>query len=133
MAVVSDPGASQSKAISTTTDETGTASYVFTITTAGTYYLWGRVLAPTTALDSFYVAMDTGAEDVYDAAEGTWSTGWQWTRLNGRNGTSTPLTLNPRSFSLSAGTHTLKIRGRERGTELDRVFMTNDAAAIPAP
>ena len=45
--------------------------------------------------DSFYAKTD-GPEDVFDDAENTWSPNWQWSVLNGRNGTGVPLTLDPR-------------------------------------
>jgi hypothetical protein len=63
-------------------------------------------------------------------AEGTWSTAWQWTLVNGRAG-STPLTLNPRLFTLSTGTHTLTFAGREPYTRLDQVIVTNDLTYVP--
>ena len=117
--------------IVTSTTDAGTAAWTFSVPSAGTYYVWSRVLSATEKQDSFYVKMDSGAEDVYDTAQGTWSPNWQWTRLNGRGGTGMPLTINPRTFSLSAGSHTLTFRGRETSTLLDRIIVTTDASFVP--
>ena len=86
--------------------------------------------ARATNQDSFFVSVDGGQEDIYDAAEGSWSNSWQWTKVNGRNGGS-PLALNPRTFKLSAGKHTITFRGREANTPLDRIFITNSLSARP--
>jgi hypothetical protein len=117
--------------IQTATANSGTGSWSFSVPSSGTYYVWGRVHAVDADHDSFFVKMDSGTEDIYDAAEGLWSPNWQWTRVNGRNGTPVPLTLNPRTFSLSAGAHTLTFRGRETSTWLDRVIVTNDPGFVP--
>jgi hypothetical protein len=75
--------------------------------------------------------MDGGAEDVFDVAYGTWGPDWQWSRVNGRGGSGQPLTINPRVFTLTAGTHTLKFRDRDRYTKLDRVILTPDQNFVP--
>jgi len=131
MESASDWGAFGGQFVKTTSSNAGTDSWTFSVPSSGTYYVWGRVRAIDGVHDSFYVKMDSGSEDVYDCAQGTWSSSWQWTKLNGRNGTTTPLTLNPRTFSLSAGSHTLTFRGREADTWLDRVIVTNDGSFVP--
>jgi hypothetical protein len=130
MAVYSDSGAFGGQYVRTLSANAGTDAFTFTAPSDGTYYVWGRVRAVDEVHDSFYVKMDSGSEDVYDVVT-SWGTSWQWTRLNGRNGTSTPRTLNPRTFSLSAGSHTLTFRGREADTWLDRVIVTNDGSFVP--
>ena len=97
---------------------------------SGAYLIWCRVLGPDGSHDSFFVSMDGGAEDVYDMAERTWSPQFQWTRVNGRNG-GDPLTLNPRTFALTAGVHTLTFRAREAGAVLDRLIVTADTSFVP--
>jgi hypothetical protein len=131
MAGTSDPGAFGGKYISSAVAESGTGAWTFSVPSAGTYVVWCRVKSPNSSEDSFYVKMDSGAEDIYDTAEGVWGPGWQWTRVNGRGGTGVPLTLNPRTFSLSAGSHSLRLRGREKNTRADRVIVTNDLSFVP--
>src|SRR6185295_12455799 len=101
-------------------------SLTITVPTTDTYYVWARVLASDSSGDSFYVSMDSGTEDVYDVAENIWSTQWQWTNVNGRGTSGVPLTLNPRTFALTAGTHIIKFRVRDANSKLDRIFITND-------
>lgn len=131
MAPANDAGAFNGEYIVSAVAESGTGVWTFSVPSAGTYVVWCRVKSPTANQDSFWVKMDAGVEDVYDTAEGTWQPGWQWTRVNGRGGSGIPLTLNPRTFSLSSGTHTLTLRGREAGTKADRVIVTNDLAFVP--
>lgn len=126
-----DGGAFGGKYVSSSVADSGTGTWTFSVPSAGTYVVWCRVKSPDATQDSFFVKMDSGAEDVYDTAEGTWSPNWQWTRLNGRGGTGVPLTLNPRSFSLTAGSHSLTFRGREKLARVDRVLVTNDLAFVP--
>jgi hypothetical protein len=117
--------------ISSSTQDAGTAVLTVNVPSAGTYYVWGRVLAPDDSHDSFYSKANGGSEDIYDDAQGTWSPNWQWTVLNGRGGTDVPLTIDPRTFSLAAGANTIVFRGREPGSKLDRILVTNDASYVP--
>lgn len=107
----------------------GSVSLAVNVTQADTYYIWCKILAPTYANDSFFVSVD-GKEDIFDAAEGKQSANWQWARVNGRNG-GAPLSLNPRTFSLSQGTHTIVIRAREVKAAVDRILITNDPNYVP--
>ncbi len=131
MTASADPGAFSEGYVSSDADEQGRVSWDFEIPSAAQYVVWCRVLAPDASHDSFYVSMDSGAEDVYDVAEGAWSGSWVWTRLNGRGGGS-PMTIDPRSFDLSLGTHRLTFRTRESGTKLDRLVITSDPEFVPA-
>ncbi len=109
----------------------GTATWTLTVPTAGDYYVWCRVLAPGASNDSFFATPGGSEEDVYDDAEGTWSPGWQWSRLNGRAGTGIPLTLNPRILTLAAGSNTLMFRGRDAHSKVDRILITDDPDFVP--
>jgi hypothetical protein len=131
MAVGSDVQTFGGKYLYTTATDSGTAAWSFDVPTSGSYYVWSRVMAPDGRHDSFYAKANSGTEDVYDDAQGTWSPNWQWTVLNGRNGTGVPLTLDPRIVTLSAGTNTIVFRGRETDSGLDRILITNDPAYVP--
>ncbi len=117
--------------ITSSSADTGTASWSFAIPTADDYVVWCRVLAVSQSNGTFYVRADNGSEDVYDVAEGTWGPNWQWTRVNGRGASGVPLTVNPRKFTFSAGTHTFRLRERDPLTRVDRVIVTNDFAFVP--
>lgn len=108
--------------ISAGTADFGTASYIVNITSAGTYYVWGKVLSLDGSRDSFYTYLDGINEEIYDTSTNTWSPDWQWTLVNKRVGGQPD---GYRSFDLSIGTHTISFRGREVGTGLDKIQITN--------
>ncbi|HKS35949.1 MAG TPA: fibronectin type III domain-containing protein [Verrucomicrobiae bacterium] len=127
MAVGSDQNASGGQFITTSTAESGTATYAVDIPTAGDYVIWCRVLSPDSLTDSFYVSADGGAEDIYDTAlNNTWAPTWQWTAVNGRNSGA-----NPRLFQFGVGRHTIALRGREANTAIDQILITNDPSYVP--
>jgi hypothetical protein len=135
MTLVAEAGASGGRFVQSTTTGSGTLRLQVNAPTAGTYVLWGRVLAPTPDTDSLYVSVDGGAEDIWDMAEFLWKPEWQWTRVTGRaanGGTPSRLNQQPRLFTLTAGVHTFTFRGREPQAGLDRLFVTADAGALPA-
>ncbi len=123
--------ASGGQYVASATSEQGTVRFEFDVEQAGEYVVSARVLAPSANQDSFFVSIDGGPEDVFDAAEGTWGSEWQWMVLNGRGGTGRPLALNPRILTLSPGHHTLTFRGREAGTGLDRIMITQETGSVP--
>jgi regulation of enolase protein 1 (concanavalin A-like superfamily) len=104
---------------------TGRAAYSFSVASAALFRLWGRVIAPTNADDSFWVRMDGSA---------TWSkwngiplgAAWHWVVVHNGDTPGAPV-----QFNLGAGNHTLEIAYREDGTRLDRLFLTSDLAATP--
>ncbi len=105
----------------------GRCIWKLAIAEAGTYYLWGRVLAPTSSDDSFYVAVLDDAGRRLERVE--WHTGghrsWEWTPLtDGRLRDRAALTL-------PEGTVRLELETREDGTKIDRLFITPDAGARP--
>ena len=133
MVVVSDPNASQGQFIKSLTNEQGTATFTVNVPVSGVYSLWCRILSPTADRDSIYLSVDGGTEDVFDTAEGSLTNAWQWTVVNGRIGinSTNALAVNPRTFLLSAGAHNITFRGREAGTGLDQMLVTNDPNFVP--
>lgn len=98
-------------------------TYVVTVPEAGEYVLFGRTIAPGDHDDSFFVQIDSGADQVWDIA---WSDNWQWDAVNNRGVTDQV------KFNLTAGTHTIKIKLREDGPKLDKMVLTNDLGYNPA-
>lgn len=121
----------ETRYITNTSANAGYARFNVNIPKSGTYVIWGRVQAPSDAADSFYVSADGGTKDIYDTAEGKWSSAWQWTVVNGRGATGGPNAITPRKFTLSAGQHSLQFDGREAGSRLDRILITDDLAYVP--
>ena len=100
----------------------GAAEYTIDIPIAGDYVIWGRVIAPDGGSDSFFTSIDGGEHVAWHVQTGSV---WAWDLVNG-NG------QDPLISNLAAGTHTLKISGREDGTKLDRILITNDMEFVPS-
>jgi len=102
----------------------GSTVIPFTVGAAGTYQLWGRVIAPTNDDDSFWVRVDNGPwTDWNDIPAGS---SWHWaTVTDDSKGDAIVLT------GLAAGAHTVAVAYREDGARLDRVLITNDLALTP--
>ena len=102
----------------------GQATYAVNISQAGTYVLWARTIAPNGYDDSFYIEMDTTGNKLWHVPQ---STTWTWRRLKDATSGADPVT-----WSLSAGTHTLKVKQREDGTKADKILITNDLSLVPS-
>ncbi|MBO7683482.1 MAG: hypothetical protein J6T51_02010 [Kiritimatiellae bacterium] len=107
----------------------GAVSWQLDVHTAGTYHLWGRVMAPTPDDDSFFVSAYAGEYPRKNSRSGTifrptvWPTGvtksqWQWRAFK------TELTL-------PAGPVVLTLHSREDGTKIDRLLLTSDPSPCP--
>lgn len=115
----------------------GKAILNFNLTQAGDYAIWGRVIAPTSSDDSFHISIDADTIDnsAVDAVSTIWDvqqgTSWVWDRVSMRVNDTTFANTN-RIFTLSSGSHVLYINRREDGTQLDRIFITNNLSATPS-
>lgn len=85
----------------------------FTANTAGTYYIYARVLCPSWDDDSYWVSIDGPLNDYF--ANGLQTDAWNWKELYNGN--------------LSAGQHQLTIAGREDGACIDKVCITMNPEA----
>jgi len=104
----------------------GTDTMSVNVTTAGTYYLWNRILAPDTTNNSYYLQVDGGcAIDVGNNSSipaGTWT----WVNYqDGNTGTKT-------SLSLTAGTHQVVLTGKQPNVGVDRILLLSDPSCVPA-
>lgn len=99
----------------------GRARYRVTIPSTGDYRMEVNVDAATTGSNSFYLEWDgepTEPADISDVVSLT--TGVQTRNVCGRGtGAFDNPQFNPRVWTLTAGVHTLYVRGREASTELD--------------
>jgi hypothetical protein len=94
------------------------------VPSAGTYKLWGRVIAPSKEDDSFWVRVDGGPwVDWNDITPGG---AWHWATVT-NDASSDAVVL----ADLAGGAHTLSVAYREDGTRLDRVLITNDLTLVP--
>jgi hypothetical protein len=132
MSVAIDPLASGGQYIATATASAGSVTIPVSVPATGSYYVWAKILSVDSNSDSFFVSADSGPTDIFDTAEGAWSTAWQWRGVNGRGPTGQVMALNPRIFTLAAGAHTLTFAGRDPNTKLDQVLVTNDGDFVPS-
>ncbi|MGF1583076.1 MAG: hypothetical protein ACFCD0_27465 [Gemmataceae bacterium] len=96
--------------------------YKVDLDTADEFYLFGLTKSPTDNDNSFWVQVDGGEWILWDT---TVSNDWTWDEVKDRNDQAR------RSFTLSEGEHTIRIRLREDGTQLDQLMLTNDTSYQP--
>jgi len=99
------------------------ATYDVNIDQAGEYVLWGRVISPSEVDNSFYVQIDQGDNNLWDLP---YDSNWYWKKISNRNG------ADPVIFVLSKGVHTIKIKAREDGAKIDKLFLTNNFDYVPS-
>ena len=103
-------------------DQAGYAEYVFEVPHAGEYLIWGRISAPNSDDDSFFVSIDGNNYALWDMQQ---DAEWVWDLVSDRDG------ADPVSFYLDAGEHTLIIKHREDGAKIDKILITDDMEFIP--
>jgi Glycosyl hydrolases family 28 len=132
MQVLSDANASGGRYVTvaagnnskTSPPSDGHVTVNFSVSTAGIYKVWARVIAPTVEDDSFWVRMDGGSWIKWN--EVSLGSSWRWDEVHNSDAGDTVVT-----FNLAAGSHTLTIAYREDGARLDRLLITNDTTFIP--
>lgn len=105
------------------TDATlGTLVFNIDIKTAGIYHVVGRVLSPNQnqgASSSFYLKFDNNPLQI-----------WDYPATNNMflydKADAAPATGVPLAFDLTAGPHTLEIRQRQAGVEIDSIIVTSN-------
>jgi len=97
--------------------EDGFATLAFDLPRTDTYQVWARAMGLSWSNDSFWYSLD-GDEWVLWALpqnNGTWD--WVWSNLGPMN--------------LEAGAHTLRFKGREANSRLDRLEIASDPGYVP--
>lgn len=102
----------------------GRITYAFHLSTAGDYRLWGRVIAPDTGTDSYWIRMDAMNWVKWNEIEIT--SVWKWAQVHDSDNGNTPVL-----FSLDAGDHTITVAYREPGTLLDKLLLTHNLSFDP--
>jgi hypothetical protein len=130
--IANDTNASNGQFITSTNANSGAVTFELSVPAHGDYYVWGAVLAENSRQDSFFVTVNDASEDIYDVAERSWASVWQWTRVNGRAGSLVPQTVNPRVFTWTTNTtYRLQFRVRDANSKLDLICVSNDPSYIP--
>jgi hypothetical protein len=120
-----------SQAVQTTSvTNGGSATFAFTIATAGDYVIQALVNAPNSGANSFYVNVDSQPQDPIMIWDVTLTSGFEQRLISWRgNGTDTADQFVPKVFTLTAGMHQLIIIGREANTQLSSLSILQ----IPPP
>jgi len=117
----------------------GRASYQFSITNAGDYSVTVFLNAPSEGANSIYISMDAQPTDPMAIWDVPVTTGFQNRVAAWRgSGAFNAPEFSPKLWSLTTGLHTLYIRGREPGVQLDRITVqrvggTNQPPPVPVP
>lgn len=102
----------------------GSATVKLNVDTTTDYRLWVHMYAPSTTDDSVLLEVDGG--NCYVVGDGgVGAKAWMW--VNHQNGS----TANRITTTLSKGTHTLKLIGREPSVKVDRVMAVSDQNCTP--
>jgi methionine-rich copper-binding protein CopC len=107
----------------------GNLELTVNVPVAGTYAIWARVLGMNDIANSFYVSVDNGTEYWWDLKK---NNKWEWDRISDRGPLGTyegNAQVDPVLFNLTAGTHLLRLRNREKNTQVDQIRITNDLNA----
>ena len=139
-----DENAPEVKYVATPTKNEGSVSIHFRVPREGTYYFWGRVMAPGKGVNSnsVRVAVDkvpghTENANVWDFFEEPGQaipSSWAWDRisLRGPHGTFDSHSRNPWAPTLPGGDHELVLGGREAESRVDKILVTDDPAYTPS-
>lgn len=108
----------------------GRAAYTFSLSTAGDYLVSAQVNAPDDSANSFFVNIDAEPTDPTMIWDIPLTSGLAERTVSWRgNGTFDNAQFAPKVFNLTAGTHTLIIRGREANTQLGAITLVPAATA----
>ena len=95
----------------------------FTLATPGTYKLTGTVIAPDGGQNSVYIDIDTNPGT--GAGTGDETKAWGMTITTTPQQQDATWQGNPKTWTLTTGTHTLYINTRETGTQITTIRFTN--------
>ena len=110
----------------------GLAVYGFTVPSAGNYKITVNVNAPDDGANSIFVNVDAEPADPSMIWDIPVTSGFQDRTVAWRgNGTFDANEFSPKLFALTAGTHKLMIRGRERGVQLNQISIKKPL--VPPP
>lgn len=110
-------------------DLEGIADLSVTVPSNGLYTVWARSRSKGSTRNSYFVSVDGGSEYIWDTEK---NDQWIWDKISHRGvlGIAGAFAeIDPLLFNLTAGQHTIRFRGREHYTRLDRIRLTNDLTA----
>lgn len=113
--------------------EEGLVRFRFEVNHTDDYAVWGRVIAPSSSNNSFFIAMDGAGFEIWDIDapdKKQASLPWSWEQVHVRESRNAA-GQNPTMYPLERGVHSLALKNREAGTRIDRLLITNDKSFRP--
>ena len=101
-------------------DTSSYLTYEITIDSAGSYEIYGRIIATSDTTDSYWIRANGGTWFKWDSL--SVNSSWTWLQVDD----SDQDTLL--SFNLSVGTNRIDIAYREEGAQIDKIFITLDGS-----
>lgn len=92
----------------------GTAVFGVNVPSDGTWYLWVRAMNPVGTGGVMYESVDGGSRQLVNV---TTAATWEW--------------VPGRSYTLTAGQHSIELGGRRAEGRADRILLTDDASFVP--
>jgi hypothetical protein len=110
----------------TSLSSSGRATYTFNVPYNGNYLVTLRVNAPNEGANSIFLNIDSQPTDPATIFDIPVTSSYQDRTVNWRgNGEYNRAQFIPKVFTLSAGAHTLIIRGREGNTRIDKITIVS--------
>ena len=103
----------------------GTATSTISVPATGTYRIWSRVKTADTTKNSYYLQIDDSSCNLSISATGITANTWTWVDYQGGTLTS------KLDVSLTAGSHSLIMAGKDDNVQLDRLILLQDTTCIP--
>lgn len=104
----------------------GSVTSTISVPVTGTYRVWSRIKTADATKNSYYLQIDDASCNLNIAASGITANTWTWIDYQG--GTL----ASKLDVSLSAGSHTLIMAGKDDNVQLDRVILTQDTSCVPS-
>lgn len=104
----------------------GTDTMTVSVPASGTYTIWTRLMAPSSAANSILLNIDNTS--CYNVGGGSSIPANTWTWVNYNDGSAS----NAIKLSLSQGNHTFTLTGTETGVSIDRIEVLSDATCTPS-
>lgn len=105
----------------------GTVTNTISASAAGSYRVWTRIKTADTTKNSVYMEIDGTTCNVVVGGTATGLTANTWAWVDYQSGTTT----NKFNVTLSAGSHTVVMAGKDDGVMVDRVIFTQDTSCVP--
>jgi hypothetical protein len=103
----------------------GLATSDVSATSAGTYYVWARIMAPDSTNNSVFVQVNNTLCNVNMGDSSIPANTWTWVGYRDNNAASRV------STNLVSGTNKLYVAGRENGVKVDKVIFTANSSCTP--